>query len=76
MKRIIVTSLISLLVGAVLGVIAGRRFLPPSNDQVMTYINNLSMGEFKEFARQMNAHLGFQALPQQFLPVAPPEAGK
>jgi hypothetical protein len=76
MKRVLVTAIISMIIGVVLGVVGSRRFLPPSGDQVMTYINNLSMGEFKEFARQMNAHLGFQALPQQFLPVTPPEGTK
>lgn len=70
MKRLFITSIISLVVGLILGLMAGRR-MPPSHDQVTNYLNNLSMGEFSEFAKRMNAQLGFQAFPQHFVPALP-----
>jgi hypothetical protein len=70
MKRLFITAFISLLVGLILGVIAGRR-LPPSHDQVANYLSNLSMSEFSDFAKRMNAQLGFQAFPQHFVPSMP-----
>ena len=78
MKRLFITSLVSLVVGLILGMVAGRR-LPPSNEQVANYLNNLSMGEFSEFAKRMNTQLGFQAFPQHFvpsMPSVPTEPGK
>jgi hypothetical protein len=70
MKRLFIASVISLVVGLILGLVAGRR-MPPSHDQVTNYLNNLSMGEFSEFAKRMNAQLGFQAFPQHFVPAMP-----
>ena len=70
MKRIFITAVISLLVGLILGLVAGRR-MPPSHEQVTNYLNNLSMSEFSDFAKRMNAQLGFQAFPQHFVPAMP-----
>lgn len=77
MKRLLITALVSLVVGMVLGVLAGRR-MPPTREQVFNYITNQSMGEFSDFSKRLNAHFGFQVFPQQFLPVSPPapEANK
>ena len=70
MKRLFITAVISLVVGLILGLVAGRR-MPPSHEQVTNYLNNLSMGEFSDFAKRMNAQLGFQAFPQHFVPAMP-----
>jgi hypothetical protein len=76
MKRLSITALVSLIVGLVLGVVAGRK-MPPTREQVMTYLNNLSVGEYSDFAKRLNSHWGFQALPQQLLPApVAPEPGK
>lgn len=77
MKRLFITALVSLVVGLVLGLLAGRR-MPPTREQVFNYITNQSMGEFSDFSKRLNAHFGFQIFPQQFLPVPPaaPETNK
>lgn len=67
MKRLFITAVVSLLVGLVLGLIAGRR-LPPSREQVANYLSNLSLGEASDFFKRLNAQFGFQAFPQHFLP--------
>ncbi len=67
MKRLFITALISLVAGLVLGVLAARR-MPPSREQVANYLTSLSMGDFRDFAKAMNARLGFQAFTQQIFP--------
>ena len=78
MKRLFISSVISLVVGLILGLIAGRR-LPPSQEQVANYLSHLSMGEFSDFGKRMNAQLGFPAFPEHFgpsMPSLPRELGK
>jgi small basic protein len=70
MKRFFITSIVSLVLGLILGLVAGRR-MPPSHEQVANYLSNLSMSDFSEFAKRMNAQLGFQAFPQHFVPAVP-----
>ena len=70
MKRLFITSVISLVAGLILGLVAGRR-MPPSREQVANFLSNLSMGEFSDFGRRMNARLGFQAFPEHFIPGMP-----
>ena len=77
MKRLFITGLVSLVVGLVLGLLAGRR-MPPSREQVANYLANLSLGEASDFFKRLNAQFGFQAFPQQFFPTPPsaPETNK
>jgi hypothetical protein len=70
MKRLLVTATVSLLVGLILGLLAGRR-LPPSREQVANYLSNLSVGELSDFTKRLSAQWGFQAFPQHFLPGGP-----
>ncbi len=70
MKRLLITAAISLIVGMVLGLIAGRR-MPPSREQVANYLSNLSVGELSDFTKRLSAQWGFQAFPQHFLPSSP-----
>jgi hypothetical protein len=57
MKRLFITSVISLVVGLILGMFAGRS-LPPSRDQVANYLSHLSVGEYSEFFKRMTAQWG------------------
>ncbi len=78
MKRLLITASISLVVGLILGVMAGRR-LPPSREQVANYLSNLSVGELSDFTKRLTAQWGFQAFPQHFvpgMPAVPAESGK
>ena len=70
MKRLFITSVISLVLGLILGMIAGSR-LPPSRDQVASYLSHLSVGELSDFTKRLTAQWGFQAFPQNFLPGLP-----
>jgi hypothetical protein len=70
MKRLFITSVISLVVGLILGLVAGRR-LPPSSEQVADYLSHLSVGELSDFTKRLTAQWGFQAFPQHFLPGMP-----
>jgi len=80
MKRQLIISAICVFVGLIGGVILGRMSCPPppppSREQVMNYLKNLSMGEFTDFGKRMNAQLGFQAFPQQFVPSVSGQPGK
>jgi hypothetical protein len=67
MKRLFITAVVSLVAGLVLGILAGRR-MPPTREQVASYLANLSLGEASNFFKSLNAQFGFQAFPQQFLP--------
>jgi len=71
MKRLLITAVISLLFGVILGIFAGRS-LPPSRDQVTRYLSNLSVGEFSEFFKRMTAQWG--AIPG--MPSLPGEPSK
>lgn len=71
MKRLFITAVVSLVAGLILGILAGRK-MPPSREQVANYLANLSVGEMSDFFRRMNAHLGFQAFPQQFFSTPQP----
>jgi hypothetical protein len=76
MKRLFITGLVSLSVGLVLGLLAGRR-MPPSREQVANYLANLSLGEASDFFKRLNTQFGFQAFPHQFFPSPPaPEPTK
>ncbi len=75
MKRLFVTSVVSLVVGLVLGFIAARQ-LPASREQVASYISNLSLGEAPEFFKHLSAQFGLQAFPQLFPASPPPEPAK
>jgi Na+/H+ antiporter NhaC len=75
MKRLFITALISLVAGLVLGFLASRQ-IPPTREQVMNYITSLSMGDFREFSKSMNVHLGFQAFTPQLMPSLPLEPSK
>ncbi len=75
MKRLFITSVVSLVAGLILGLVAGRR-LPPSGEQVESYLNNLSVGEFSNFAKRVNAQLGFHAFPERLLPGTAAEPSK
>lgn len=78
MKRLFITSVISLVVGLILGLVAGSR-LPPSRDQVANYLSHLSVGELSDFTKRLTAQWGFQAFPQHFvpgMPSVPTEPGK
>jgi hypothetical protein len=77
MKRLLITAVVSLIAGLILGVVAGRR-MPPSREQVANYLANLSLGEASDFFKRLNAQFGFQAFPQQFFaaPPAAPEPSK
>jgi hypothetical protein len=66
-KRLFITSVVSLLVGLILGLMAGRR-MPPSREQVANYLSNMSISEFSEFYKRLTAHWGFQAFPQNLFP--------
>ena len=70
MKRLFITSVISLVVGLILGLVAGSR-LPPSRDQVANYLSHLSVGELSDFTKRLTAQWGFQAFPQHFVPSMP-----
>jgi len=70
MKRLFITSVISLVVGLILGIFAGRS-LPPSSDQVANYLSHLSVGELSDFTKRLTAQWGFQAFPQNFVPGLP-----
>ena len=70
MKRLFITAIISLVVGLILGMVAGSR-LPPSRDQVANYLSHLSVGELSDFTKRLTAQWGFQAFPQHFLPGTP-----
>ena len=70
MKRLFITSVVSLVVGLILGIFAGRN-LPPSRDQVANYLSHLSVGELSDFTKRLTAQWGFQAFPQHFLPGSP-----
>jgi hypothetical protein len=59
MKRLFITSVISLVLGLILGMIAGSR-LPPSRDQVANYLSHLSVGELSDFTKRLTAQWGFQ----------------
>jgi hypothetical protein len=76
MKRLFITSVVSLVAGLILGVVAGRRLLPPSPEQVASYLSNLSVGALSDFTKRLNAQWGFQAFPQHFLPGSAAEPGK
>ena len=67
MKRLFITAVVSLTVGLVLGILAGRR-MPPTREQVANYLANLSLGEASDFFKRLNAQFGFQAFPHQFFP--------
>ena len=70
MKRLFITSVISLVVGLILGLMAGSR-LPPSSEQVANYLSHLSVGELSDFTKRLTAQWGFQAFPQNFVPGLP-----
>jgi hypothetical protein len=70
MKRLFITSVISLVAGLILGLVAGRR-MPPSREQVANFLTSLSMSEFADFGKRLNAQLGFQAFPEHFVPGIP-----
>ena len=70
MKRLFITSVISLVAGLILGLVAGRR-MPPSREQVANYLSNLSVGELADFTKRLTAQWGFQAFPQHFVPGTP-----
>jgi len=75
MKRLLITAVVSLLVGLIGGLILGRR-LSPTREQVADYLTNLSMSEFTEFAKRMNNKFGFPVFPQRILPVGEGETNK
>jgi hypothetical protein len=64
-----------LVAGLILGLVAGRR-LPPSREQVASYLSNLSVGELSDFTKRLTAQWGFQAFPQHFLPGTAAEPSK
>ena len=70
MKRLFITAGISLVVGLILGLVAGRQ-MQPSREQVANYLSNLSVGELSDFTKRLNAQWGFQALPPHFVPGTP-----
>ena len=57
MKRLFITAVISLVVGVILGMFAGRS-LPPSRDQVANYLSHLSVGEYSDFFKRLTAQWG------------------
>lgn len=67
MKRLMITAGVSLVVGLVLGLLAGRQ-LPPTKDQVVDYLSNLSVGEFSEFTKRLTTQWGFQSFPTHLVP--------
>jgi uncharacterized membrane-anchored protein YhcB (DUF1043 family) len=76
MKRLFITSVVSLIAGLVLGFLAARN-LPASREQVANYISNLSLGEAPDFFKRLHAQFGFPAFPQQVSPSSPaPEPTK
>ena len=70
MKRFFITAIVSLLLGLILGLVAGRR-MPPSREQVANYLSNLSVGELSDFTKRLTAQWGFQAFPSHFVPGMP-----
>ena len=71
MKRILITAVASLVVGLILGIIAGRH-MPPSREQVANYLSNLSVGEYSDFFKRMTAQWGgVPGFPQHFVPGMP-----
>jgi len=70
MKRFFITAVVSLVVGLILGILAGRH-MPPSREQVANYLSNLSVGELSDFTKRLTAQWGFQAFPQHFVPGMP-----
>jgi hypothetical protein len=72
MKRLFITSVISLVAGLILGLVASRR-MPPSSEQVANYLSHLSVGELSDFTKRLTAQWGFQAFPcaQNFVPGMP-----
>ena len=70
MKRLFITSVISLVAGLILGLVASRR-MPPSSEQVANYLSHLSVGELSDFTKRLNGQWGFQAFPQHFVPGTP-----
>jgi hypothetical protein len=75
MKRLFITAVVSLVIGLILGLAAGRR-LPPSREQVANYLSNLSVGELSDFTKRLTTQWGFQAFPQRFLPGTAAEPSK
>ena len=75
MKRLFIASVVSLVAGLILGLVAGRR-LPPSREQVANYLSNLSVGELSDFTKRLTTQWGFQAFPQHFLPGTAAEPSK
>lgn len=71
MKRLLITSVISLVVGLVLGMFVGRS-LPPSRDQVANYLSHLSVGEYADFFKRLTSQWG--GIPG--FPSLPVESGK
>jgi hypothetical protein len=75
MKRFLITAIVCLVIGLIAGLLLGRQ-LPPTREQVLNYVHNLSVGEFSDFAKRINAQLGFQALPQRLLPAGQADSNK
>jgi hypothetical protein len=79
MKRLFITSIISLVVGLILGLVAGSR-MPPSRDQVASYLSHLSVGEYSDFFKRLTAQWGgvpgFLQQPVSGMPAAPANPGK
>ena len=57
MKRLFITAVISLVVGVILGMFAGRS-LPPSRDQVANYLSHMSVGEYADFFKRLTSQWG------------------
>ena len=70
MKRIFISVAIGLLLGLVLGAIAGHK-LPPTREQALDHIGHLSVSELGEFNRDLKDRWGLVVYQAQLLPTVP-----
>ncbi len=75
MKRILISAAVGIVIGLVLGVMAGHK-MQPNRDQVVDFIGHQSLRELAEFNKDLLAQWGLQVYQPQMVRSAPSEPPK
>ncbi len=71
MKRILIILAAGMVVGLVLGAMMGRRWFPPTEDQMVDQISHLSFPQLAAFNKKLAAQAGLQVYQTQILAPTP-----
>jgi hypothetical protein len=75
MKRILISAVVGIMIGLVLGVMAGHK-MQPNREQVVDFIGHQSLRELAEFNKDLLAQWGLQVYQPQMVRSAPTDPPK